>query len=429
MALREVKIADGVYILQNGKQNAMVQFSNGTEVDTVFGDKTYSNSSSEIAKWGANNLLPQDMLKLVAENHIKPQLIKTARDFNIGNGIGIFEKQIIDNEEKLIPVSNPEIEDWMEANDINDYIRRSAYNLEYFANTFTLFDLSLYKKVETIEALDCTDIRAVKIPEGKRKIEKYIYHPDWSKYKKGEGTVLPAYDKSDPTKYSFFLFQGRDQTPGQTYYDWASWWGTKTWAEVSNLIPRFHKSGLNNSYNLKWQIRIPQSYFNSFGPDKEKMEKAEEEFRRSMNEFLAGVDNNNKAMVTKFVTDMAGKPVPGIEIIALDNKMNSDAYKEVNNQANIAHSSGHGIDPSLAGIDTGGRLGGSGSEKRISYQLHIALRTSTPRQILMSPLYVAKKINGWPREIIFWPKDINITTLAEDEKGQKESNTQSNQTY
>jgi hypothetical protein len=73
-------------------------------------------------------------------------------------------------------------------------------------------------------------------------------------------------------------------------------------------------------------------------------------------------------------------------------------------------SSANNIDPTLAGYDITGKLS-SGSEKRNSYLIHIALKTPMPRKILLKWLYDVRDLNGWPPDMVFAFKDIEITTL------------------
>lgn len=414
-----IEAVENFYILKDGQ--AIVEITANKSIDNLFATQYNANSGQiNLAPWGADNLKPQKMLRLVYGNHIKPQLINTARDFLLGSRLSIF-KRVLDNENgkpaiRLEPVFNPTLEDWLEETEADEFIRASAYNMEFFNNAFTSFSLDSNLGLE-LKNHDCTDVRAQLIGSTGR-IENYFIHPDWANFKASEVTMLPAWDKRNPLRFGDFMYQGRDRLPGQPYYDAAPWWGTENWTEVSNLIPSFHRSGLKNGYNIKYHIKIPQAYFDQFKEDHLKI-KEEKRLMGVMNEMLSGVDNADKAFVTKFMTDHQGKPLPGWEIIPIENKMSDDAYTGVNTQSNIAHTSGHGIDPSLAGIETGGKLGGSGSEKRISYQLHIALRTPTKRKILMEPFNkIAKKIlSWWPQEQFIGFEDISLTTLEDNPTG------------
>ncbi|RDC63276.1 hypothetical protein [Adhaeribacter pallidiroseus] len=421
-----IEAGENFYVLRDAQ--AVVEFSGGTRKDNLFAEKNITTSGGwKVAKWGADNLKPQNMLHLVYGNHIKPQLIYTSRDFLLGSRLSIFERKIVTNpttgknEIALEPVINPQLEDWLEETDADNYMRSAAYNLEFAHNVFTSFSLDTSSNL-TLKSWDCTDVRAAQMLAKQQNIEQYLLHPDWANYKESDLANLPAFDRINPTKFGDFMYHGRDRVPGQPYYDVPPWWGTEEWTRVSNLIPNFHKSGLKNGYNIKYHIKIPANYFDQFKTNDEK-KKEETRLMGVMNEMLAGTENADKAFVSKFLVDANGKQIPGWEILPIENKMSDDAYTNVNNQSNIAHTSGHGIDPSLAGIDTGGKLGGSGSEKRISYQLHIALRTPNKRKILLEPFNkVAKPIlKWWPREQFIGFEDISLTTLDQNPTGQQKT--------
>jgi hypothetical protein len=409
------RVGEDFFVLRGA--GAVVQFTNNKGADINFSTtSTLKQGDLRIVPWGANNLQPQDMLKLVFGNHIKPQLLLTSRDFLLGAGLGVFKRNAVGGKIVMEPVIDLEMEGWLDEMDAPFVLNSTAFNLEYFGNYFTNIVLNSSKKVEDMVPFDCTMVRAQETLQ--RKPERYYLHPDWANFKAADVVTRPAYDRKNPTKYGDFLYHGRDWTPGQKYYDSPAYWGTRKWTEVSNKIPTFHSKGLDNGYNLTYHIKIPRDYFLQFG-DKKAQEAAEDEILNSMDDLLSGVENAGKVFVSKFGVDNAGKPIPGWSIEPIENKMSDTAYESVNSQANIAHTSGHGIDPSLAGIDTGSKLGGSGSEKRISYQLHIALRTPTKRKILLEQFNVARKLMGFNPEHQYGFNDIEITTLAEDPKGQK----------
>ena len=416
---RDIKeLAGGLYMLPGAR--AIVELTGSDKAQDVnFGSAPLTlGGGIKIAPWGADNLQPQKMLGLIYNNHLKPQLITTARDFLLGSRLGVFSRTVQNGKIVVEPVIDPEMEDWYESIDGDATLQSLAYNLETFANYFAGFSLASGKVVEGIQSFDCPITRAVVTT--KPRPEKYVLHHDFRQFRADQAQVLPAYDRLNPTKYGEFILHGRDWTPGQKYYDCPPWYGTSKWTEVSNKIPRFHSSGLDNGYNLKYHIKIPLGYFDQFG-EPEKKKKAELDLMANMNEMLAGTENTDKVFVSKFAVDALGKALPGWEIQPIENKMSDKAYDSVNQQANIAHTSGHGIDPSLAGIDTGSKLGGSGSEKRISYQLHIAVRTPVKRKILLQTFKAAHKIMGFNPEHQFGFEDIDITTIAENPTGQQKT--------
>lgn len=416
---RDIKeLAGGLYILPGAQ--ALVELTGSDKAQDVnFGAAPLSQGGFKIAPWGADNLQPQKMLELVHNNHLKPQLITTARDFVLGARIGVFQRSIVDDKERVVPVLNAEMEDWYEDIEGDAALQSLAYNLETFANCFSVLSLASKNYVEAIQSFDGTVVRA--LVTAKPKPERYALHHDWRNFRADEAKILPVFDFKNPSKFGECLVHGRDWTPGQKYYDMPPYWGTRKWTEVSNKIPCFHSSGLDNGYNVKYHIRIPMGYFDQFGDSPEKRKKAELDLMANMNEMLAGVENTDKVFVSKFAVDAGGNKLPGWEIVPIENKMSDTAYDSVNTQANIAHTSGHGIDPSLAGIDTGSKLGGSGSEKRISYQLHLALRTPQKRKILLKTLKAAHKIMGFNPQHFFGFVDVDITTIADNPKGQEKT--------
>jgi hypothetical protein len=418
MKARDIKeLAGGLYVLPGAK--ALVELTSSDKAQDVnFGAAPLSQGGIKLAPWGADNLQPQKMLELVHNNHLKPQLITTGRDLVLGSRLGVFERSIVDGKERVVPVIDSEMEDWFESIDGDTTLQSLAYNLETFANYFSVYSLASKTYVEAIQSFDCTIARA--LVTTKAKPDRYAFHHDFGNFKAAEAKILPAFDPSNPGKYGEFVLHGRDWTPGQKYYDIPPYWGTRRWTSVSNKIAIFHESGLDNGYNVKYHIKIPMGYFDQFG-DVDARKKAELNLMANMNEMLAGVENTDKVFVSKFAVDASGKQLPGWEIVPIENKMSDDAYTAVNQQANIAHTSGHGVDPSLAGIDTGSKLGGSGSEKRISYQLHIAMRTPQKRKILLKTFRTAHKIMGFNPKHQFGFVDVDITTIAENPKGQEKS--------
>lgn len=409
------RLAQDVFVLRGAK--AVVEFTSPKSGrDVINGADELKQGGLIIAPWGRNNLKPQEMLKLYYANHLKPQLLVTARDFLLGARVGVFEPQIVKGKRVLVPVLDPELEEFYEFLDGDTLLRSTAFNLEFGANYFTVFELENKTNLASVDSFDCTDVRA--LVTTKRYPEKYALHPDWATFKAKDVKIIPAYDRTNPTRFGQFIHHGRDWTPGQKYYDQPAHWGGEKWTQVSNKVPTFHISGLDNDYNVRWHIKIPKDYFLQFGDPKAQQE-AEDALLEEMEKYLAGAENAGKAFISKYAMDAQGKPLGGFLIEPIDTKANNEAYASVNQQANVAHVSSHGIDPSLASIDTGAKLGGSGSEKRISALLHIAYRTPNKRKILLEQLNIAKRIQGLNPNRVYAFEDTELTTLADAPEGKK----------
>ncbi len=165
---------------------------------------------------------------------------------------------------------------------------------------------------------------------------------------------------------------------------------------------------MTSGYNIKYLIKFPDDYFDREGL--ETNEEKNEHKRRVLNqmkESLAG--KKDKAVVTYYKYDIQSmKALPGVEIVPLKNDMTDDAYVSLFNTANIAQASGHGVMPVLAGIDTGGKLGGSGKELEAAAMYQQKFMTYSDRALLLRPLIEVQDLNGWDSKIKFWFEDIEV---------------------
>lgn len=188
--------------------------------------------------------------------------------------------------------------------------------------------------------------------------------------------------------------------------------GNKNWTGVSSKVPKFHNSGLDNGYNLKYHFSIPDDYFRK---DEYTEEEVDEETLKSqilseMAASLAGTDNVDKAFFT-FHKVMADRGmVSEVKITPLDNKMSDTAYTELFNTANVAQASGHGVLPSLAGIDTGSKLGGSGKELEAAANYQQGFLTWSDRELLLTIPRIVQKLMNWDRNKQFVFRNISLYT-------------------
>lgn len=408
--------------------SAAVSFTDnpGDEVGRVQKVNTL-NGSVEIKFWGEKNLLPYEREALIKANNIIPELLRTKRDIIMGQGIYPFRERFADGKRNVDEIEMPtEIADWMTQSNFHDYLMTATANLAVHFNVFTEFVRDKGKRIFSIEAKQCRHVRAQK-HDNNGVIRNYYWCGKWNRPRDKDAVIetIPVYD---PTinQPKFMLHTG-DELLYDDYYYMPTWWGGKTWIQLANKIPLFHISNLNNGYAIRWHIEVPKDYFYDYTsqqltPDQQKSAKTKESearqaFLDKINDFLSGASNAGRAVFTEYeISKSLGKEFPGIKIQALNADMKDEALLKLFDKSNEANISGQGVHPSLAAIQSAGKLS-SGSEILNAFNMFVAIKAPTPRKILLKPLELVQKINGWDPTIKFGFKDIELATLDMNPSG------------
>jgi len=434
-----VQLDDEVFFLEGAE--AVVEFTQSAPRgdqprSPAYGSTTTSYNQAKGKHWVGwydnDNGFPQKIVEMTFNNNINPGILFTKSDFISGQELITYRENIVDGKKQKEIIIVPEFEKWKEDNEVSEYLLRAATDYVFFGNVFTEFRFGKFNKQQLIKIdhLDSTLCRSGYKDNKTGMVTKHyvstaftktamngkgpIYDP--SKPRMNNVVMVPAYDRADPTKYPKCILHTKRYVPGYPYYSPPEWIGNMNWIKMASEIPLWHYSGMKNGYNIRWHIQIPASYFGAMSPEKREAQKAN--LRDQMNTWLAGSENVGKAFVSFY--GMNGTLPEGWKIEALDAKLNDQAYSVLFDQSNMAIISGHGIDPTLCGVETAGKLS-SGSEKRLSYMIYIALKTPTPRKILLKPFYEAKRINGWDPEMKFGIENTELTTLDVNPTGNQQT--------
>ena len=399
---------------------------------------TYGESQAKIWSWGKNNLLPQEREALVLDNNIVPELMATKRDITIGGGLMWYTerfeggKRII--EEVEAPAAAKEFFDAMpEKNggqDLEAYLLKTCRNAIFHANTFSQVVETFGDKVDSLLALECRHLRPEKMDRGGN-VRRWFWSGNWKEYRKEDyrPVALPAYipGRRQPARY---VLHSMDDLLSDEYLGIPTWWGGRAWIECANAIPIFHISNLRNGYTIRWHIEIPKDYFWDYTapqqtqPQKDqarqKETQARQEFLTRLNLFLAGYEQAGRALITDYeINKAAGKEFPGIKITALNVDLKDKALLELFEKSNDANISGQGIHPTLAAIQTQGKLS-SGSEIRNAFTMYVAIKAPVKRSLILKHLQYVQRVNGWDQNVKMGFRDIEITKLDENPAGRQE---------
>lgn len=413
-----VKISNNVWVIRDeeSKAAAIVEIAPRLDVANAPTDAPYfSTDEKKHILWGAKDNQPNLMHAIATDNDVKWQLMFARRDFVVGRGLGFgFEKKeglgVLREE---LPSSHPnfnEIEEFRWQLNMNGYLFDAAMQVCFSGNVFSTLAFDKSMKLMPPQLLDAMNVRYRALRKGERATSAILCNALFGTkhFKKEESEPMPVFDIANPTAYPRAVLHAKHRLPGNPFYSFPGWWGTKNWTEVANKIPLYHISGLTNGYNLKYLIKVPDDYFDKEGLETQEEKDAHEKaVLLQMKKSLAG--EADRAIVTFYKHDLVEmRALPGVEIIPLKNNMTDDAYVSLYNTAKAAQASGHDILAPLASVDTGSKMGGSGKELEVAANFQQKFRTAADRSLLLKPMLLAQRINRWDSKIKFWFEDIEV---------------------
>lgn len=381
-----------------------------------------------IEKFGSDDKLPDLVLETIWQSSSMPQLLKTDSEFLHGSGLCLFQKRLepgtngMPAKRILEEVEDAAAKNWFRQINLRKLWLEMCVQWPQSNNVYLLVTLSALGKPVKVKVVDWASIRAEERDEETGQIKNYIYFRERDgKNGTDKGIQIPRYytgiEKVEPQ----FIYHIAMPTSGQATYAVPSWWGAIETIQVLNKIPQFHKSGLDNGYNTKYHVKIPSVWLDKFGEEgTQERKNAFANLQEKMDQHLSGTQNVDKAIITEFLIDPAsGKPLPGVEIISLDNKSSDEKYLTLFKDFRIEVGGAVGINPALAGIDTGGKLSSSASELRTAAELHTAFKTPIPRSLLLEPLNLLMWMAGVNPDYFLAVQDTQLTTLDKNPTGKQ----------
>lgn len=224
-----------------------------------------------------------------------------------------------------------------------------------------------------------------------------------------------------------YILQLMQPTPGRYYNGKPYWWAIfeSGWYDIAVAIPKFKKALLKNQMTLKYHVEINEGfwpkYFQSKGitkDDPKAVKACRTEFLTNMDKFLSSEENAGKSFVSEFKYDqLKGYEVHDIIIKAVESFIKGGEYLEDSQEVTNVICYAMEIHPSIIGAS--GKNGSiNGTEARELFIIKQAMMKPI-RDLLVLPLYIAKDINGWDKDIHFVIPNIMLTTLDKNTGAEK----------
>ena len=300
-----------------------------------------------------------------------------------------------------------------------------------------IFNQEAKPKLVQIKAKETTCSRVSVIDEKTKKSEWHGYSAGWHKNDLDDLIATPLLDKQsslydlkmrmgiipnneglkEMVKDRSFIHNIRINTPGRFYYTRPYWWSViaSGWYDFSSAIPVYKKALIKNQMTLKYIVYIKLNFWDKLfknqgiTEDKKKAE-CKELFLQNMNDFLSGEENAGKAFISEFSYDkLKGFEDKDIIIDSLENKNIGGEYIEDSEEVSNVICYGMNVHPSIVGSSPGKSKSINGTEARELFIIAQALMKMF-QEATLKPLYVAKAMNDWPKEIFFSITNCQLTT-------------------
>lgn len=427
------------FTMDDGKAKTLMFSADREDIGNIIQLAPDVLNGRRFKQWGSKNDLPEYREDMLMDSNIMGELIDTKRNIALGNGMKAYHEIIEDGVRRRIDVKIPgEIADWLRESEFYENYLDAAFLQWYMhANVFAEFVLTKKGTVHSVQLKNCRYIRAVEKINGK--IPGYIYAPKWGSAKElrelKKSEWIPAYNPE--RKQAKFMLHIADNVFHDGYYGIPAYWGGVEWIRVSNSIPVFHESNLKNGYNIRFLVKYPEGYFlNKYeydtaagDPDKQqecldKERIAKQDFIDKINELLSGSENAGRAVFVEDMLNQITSEYTGVTITPVDFDMKDKALLELYEKTNQANISAQGIHPTLANIESQGKLS-SGSEMRNAFLFYVLTKVPRPRRQVLKTMDVVMKINGWDKKYpdLKWTfQDFQITTLDDEKNGYKPVN-------
>lgn len=394
----------------------------------------------EIAMWGTDNLLPQQMALDIENTGILTAAIETKSRIAIGKGPMPCKVVGTTNEgyELLEFINDAEINAWMEENNSFKSSIHTMADLFGLGNAFQQFITSPNRDyIIGYKRTDPCTARFEHINPNTGRIDNVRLSGDWGQYSnsnadKGDkhydkvpllDRQFPYWDFQSRTKGNRFMLAIQYRLTGRNFYAPSPWYCARRYVKIVQGIPEMKEAMFSNQMTIKYLVEIHDKFWPSYNAkwelaNADERKRIQESFYKDLDEYLTGGNNAYKSLIIPAVFDpIAKEMVPAVKITTVEDKIKDGKHIVDAAAANIEILLPYMINASLMGVNfPGSGMGGgagSGSDIRESYLVQIMLLEQERRE--NNTIFdIVKKVNGWEKKhgpIVFRYPNQMLTTL------------------
>lgn len=399
--------------------------------------------------WGVDDQLPYNIKDTLLSNMITAQ----CQAFNIiscyGQGL-----RFVDRKTKK-DVDDKEMLDFCLRNSLHEVFMEQATDIKFSFWSVTVIILDREgKKIVQVRNKDVVNCRLEYAPSTKSGKIEHVFYGDWrfGSFNEDNVEVIDLLDYWDPlsdlevrmgltrdpmtgelrckTKTRKFAILSRIPTPGCQYYPtpYFSSIFRDAWLDIYRLIGIGKRHMIKNTSAPRVQIEVHNDYWDSVC-DSENIQDEDARVRRKLQEkenivnFVTGVENAGKAIVSGYYVDPNGKENRMVRIFPLNDASKAEGgnWSDDMSEAANALCFAFGIHPNLVGATPGkSQMNNSGSDKRELFTLKQSLEKPF-HDVMSKPYHVILHFNHWNERATVDVPMMMLTTLDENKNAKKVS--------
>lgn len=398
-------------------------------------------------QWGPDDQLPYNVRRSIMSNMVTAQ----CQQFNIvscdGQGV-----RFVDREEHK-DVTDAEILNFCLRNSLHEVFLEQATDMKFFSFSVTVIILSRDgSKVVQVRNKDASFCRFEYADGIKTMAPEHVFYGDWRLgfFDEKRIEAIPLLDYWDPlgdlmvrmgreadpmtgvkrmpTKARKFAIVSRMATPGCQIYPvpyYASMF-RDAWFDIYRLIGIGKRYMIKNTSAPRVQIEVHDDYWDNVCDNENISDEAlrrqrKEEEKQNIIDFVTGIENAGKAMISGYYVDPNGKENRMVRIVPLNDasKKEGGNWSDDMAEASNALCFNFGVHPNLVGATPGkSQMNNSGSDKRELFTLKQALEKPW-HDVMCKPYHVILHYNKWSDKATVEVPMLMLTTLDENKDAKK----------
>lgn len=398
-------------------------------------------------QWGMDDQLPYRVRKELMSNMVTAQCMQFNVTSCYGQGL-----RFVDRETKA-DVKDVDILSFCLRNSLQEVFLEQATDMKMYSFAVTVVILSRDgEKVVTVRNKDASYCRFEYAPSTASGRVEHVFFGDWRLgfFDEAKIEAIPLLDYWDPlgdllvrmgkepdpqtglrlkpTKDRKFAILSRMATPGCQVYP-VSYYSSifrDAWFDIYRLIGIGKRYMIKNTSAPRVQIEVHDDYWdnvcdNEGIADEAERRKRKEQEKQNIIDFVTGIENAGKAMISGYYVDPNGKENRMVRIVPLNDaaKKEGGNWSDDMSEASNALCFAFGIHPNMVGATPGkSQMNNSGSDKRELFTLKQAIEKPC-HDVMTKPYHVILHYNHWHDKATVDVPMIQLTTLDENKDAKR----------